>query len=131
MADNASSNDTCIDAILRAIYPNMSDKQRRRRRLRCFGHIVNLCAQAFLIGKDAERVCKDLDSAYHEGDLKKIGELWRKRGAIGRLHNIVRYIRASPQRRQFFKSIICGGDIAEFDGLEVSPSLCAAIPYIY
>jgi hypothetical protein len=24
-----------------ALYPNMSEKQRKRRRLRCFGHIVN------------------------------------------------------------------------------------------
>jgi hypothetical protein len=122
MADNATSNDTCIEAVLRGLYPNMSEKQRKRRRLRCFGHIVNLCAQGFLIGKDAEKVCKELDTAYREGDLRRIGELWRKRGAIGRLHNIVRYIRASPQRRQFFRSILCGGDLADFDGLEVRVS---------
>ena len=120
MADNASSNDTCIDLVLQALYPNMSQKQRLRRRLQCFGHIVNLCAQAFIVGKDAEKICRDLEAAYREGDLKRIGELWRKRGAIGRLHNIVRYIRASPQRRQFFKSIEIGGDLAAFDGLEVS-----------
>jgi hypothetical protein len=119
MADNASTNDTCINAVLQALYPNMSDKQRKRRRLRCFGHIVNLCAQAFIVGKDAEKVCKDLDIAYREGDMKRIKELWRKRGAIGKLHNIVRYIRASPQRRQFFRSIVCGGNLAEFDALEV------------
>ena len=98
----------------------MSQKQRLRRRLRCFGHIVNLCAQAFIIGKDAEKICRDLKAAYREGDLKQIGELWRKRGAIGRLHNIVWYIRASPQRHQFFKSIKISGDLAAFDGLEVS-----------
>ncbi len=56
MADNADSNDTCVDAILRALYPNMSPKKRKVRRLRCFGHIVNLCAQAFIVGKDAEKV---------------------------------------------------------------------------
>ena len=76
MVDNTSSNDTCINAILRAIYPNMSDMQQRQRCLHCFGHIVNLCAQAFLIGKDAKKVCKNLDSAYRKADLKKIGELW-------------------------------------------------------
>ena len=26
MADNATSNDTCIDTVLQAIYPNMSAK---------------------------------------------------------------------------------------------------------
>jgi hypothetical protein len=82
----------------------MNKKQRVRRRLRCFGHIVNLCAQAFIMGKDADSVCKDLESAYREGDLSRIGELWKRRGAIGKLHNVVRYIRASPQRRQFFKT---------------------------
>jgi hypothetical protein len=120
MADNASSNDACIDLVLKALYPNMSRKHRVRRRLRCFGHIVNLCAQAFIMGKDAAKTCKDLDSAYREGDYSRIRELWKKRGAIGRLHNIVRYIRASPQRRQFFRSIQIGGDLAAFDGLEVS-----------
>jgi hypothetical protein len=120
MADNASSNDTCIDLVLQALYPNMKKKHRRRRRLRCFGHIANLCAQAFIVGKDAEKICRDLEIAYREGDLKRIGELWRKRGAIGRLHNIIRYIRASPQRRQFFKSIEIGGDLSAFDELEVS-----------
>jgi hypothetical protein len=55
MADNASANDVCVDSVLRAVYPSMSDKRRRRRRLRCFGHIVNLCAQAFLMGKDAKK----------------------------------------------------------------------------
>jgi hypothetical protein len=44
MADNAESNDTCIDAILQALYPNMSAKKRKARRLRCFSHITNLCA---------------------------------------------------------------------------------------
>ncbi|XP_044716524.1 uncharacterized protein HRG_10056 [Hirsutella rhossiliensis] len=74
--------------------------------------------RAFLIGKDAKKICKDLDAAYKEGDMTRIRELWRKRGAIGRLHNIIRYIRASPQRRQFFRSIACGGALSEFDGLE-------------
>ncbi|OBS16824.1 hypothetical protein FPOA_12593 [Fusarium poae] len=122
MADNASSNDACIDLVLKALYPNMSRKHRVRRRLRCFGHIVNLCAQAFIMGKDAAKTCKDLDSAYREGDHSRIRELWKKRGAIGRLHNIVRYIRASPQRRQFFRSIQIGGDLAAFDGLELVQS---------
>jgi hypothetical protein len=126
MADNATSNDACIDLVLQALYPNMSKKHRLRRRLRCFGHIVNLCAQAFIMGKDAEKTCKDLESAYREGDLTRIGELWKRRGAIGRLHNTVRYIRASPQRRQFFRSIEIGGELAAFDGLEVRPLFRAA-----
>jgi hypothetical protein len=45
MTDNATSNDTCIDAVLKTLYPHMTPTQRKRRRLRCFGHIVNLCAR--------------------------------------------------------------------------------------
>ena len=119
MADNAESNDTCIDAILRALYPGMSAKKRKARRLRCFGHITNLCAQAFIVGVDAEKVCKDLAAAYRDQDLKRIDQLWKKRGAVGLLHNLVRYIRMTPQRRAVFKRIEIGGALAEFDGLEV------------
>ena len=96
MADNAESNDTCIDAVLRALYLNMSAKLRKGRRLRCFGYITNLCAQAFIIGNDAEGVCKELATAYREMDFKKVEDLWRKRGAVGLLHNLVRYIRMTP-----------------------------------
>ena len=98
----------------------MSKRQMVRRRIRCMGHIINLCAQTFIIGKDAENVCKELETALREDDVKKIRELWRKRGSIGRLHNIIRYIRASPQRRNRFAKIVIRGELANFDNLEVS-----------
>jgi hypothetical protein len=44
MLDNASSNDTAVDLILKTLYPKMTEKQRKRRRLRCLGHVVNLAA---------------------------------------------------------------------------------------
>lgn len=55
VADNASSNDTCIDILLRHRYPLMTPAQRARRRLRCLGHIVNLAAQVLILGDTAER----------------------------------------------------------------------------
>jgi len=94
MANNITLNNACINLILQALYLNISKKYCLQRRLRCFGHIVNLYAQAFIIGKDAEKTCKNLESAYREGDLTQIGELWKQRGVLGRLHNIVRYIKA-------------------------------------
>ena len=96
MADNAESNDTCIDAVLRALYSNISVKQRKARRLRCFGHIINLCAQAFIVGKDSEKICKQLSAAYRNWDIATVEKLWRKRGAVGLLYNIVQYIRLTP-----------------------------------
>ncbi|KAA8620769.1 Dimer-Tnp-hAT domain-containing protein [Pyrenophora tritici-repentis] len=38
---------------------------------------------------------------------------------LGRLHNLVRYIRLTPQRREEFATIIIGGDLSQFDGLEL------------
>ncbi|KAF1956578.1 hypothetical protein CC80DRAFT_413167 [Byssothecium circinans] len=95
-------------------------RQRKKRRLRCAVHIINLCAHAFLMGKDAEKIAREMDTALREGDIKRVGELWRKRGALGKLHNIVKYIRGSPQRCEFFGKQVCGGELAAFDGLEVS-----------
>lgn len=39
--DNSTSNDTCVEAILKAIWPNFSKKKRK---LQCIGHIINLAA---------------------------------------------------------------------------------------
>src|SRR5436190_1585468 len=42
--DNASSNDTCVREILAKLRPDLDYKNRR---LRCFGHIINLAVKAF------------------------------------------------------------------------------------
>jgi hypothetical protein len=119
MLDNASSNDTAVDLILQTLYPNMSEKQRKRRRLRCLAHVVNLAAQAFLLGKRSDTTLEELQLAYSRHDFEAIANIWRKQGALGRLHNIIRYIRMSPQRREEFRRCIVGGELAEFDLLEV------------
>src|SRR5579871_775495 len=131
MEDNQETNDTCIDTLLQQLHPWMTAKQWKKNRLRCAGHIINLCAHAFIMGKDAERIAREMDAAMQEGYLKKIGELWRKCGALGRLHNVTKYIRGSPQRREFFGKQVCGGELAEFDGLEVSSRSCPSTSYRY
>src|SRR5579871_812995 len=130
MGDNHEANDTCIDSLLQQLHPWMTAKQRKKHRLRCAGHIINFCTHAFIMGKDAEKIAREMDAAMREGDLKKIGELWRKRGALGRLHNVIKYIRGSPQRREFFGKQVCGGELAEFDGLEVSSRSCPSTSYL-
>lgn len=116
MCDNASSNDTCVDKVLNAISPELSIGQRKARRLRCLGHVVNLCARALLIGKESKKTLRRL-----EGVTGKESEgMWRARGPVGKLHNIIRYIRWTPQRREQFASIQIRGDLAKFDELEVS-----------
>ncbi|RKK51753.1 hypothetical protein BFJ69_g17925 [Fusarium oxysporum] len=119
MLDNASSNDTAVGFILKELCPWMDSKQRRHRRLRCLGHIVNLCCQAFLMGRNCEKYLAMLEKHYQRGDYAKVEELWKRFGCLGRLHNLVRYIRLTPQRREEFAAIIIGGDLSEFDGLEL------------
>ena len=66
IADNTELNNICINAILRALYLGISMKKRKARRLRYFGHIINLYAQAFIIGVNIENICKDLATAYYD-----------------------------------------------------------------
>src|SRR5579859_889397 len=97
MLDNATNNDTAVESldtelIWRGIIPVISSEERR---LRCFGHILNLVVKALLFSKDetALETSKDKITA------------WRKLGPLGKLHNIVQAIRSSPQRRDRFHSI--------------------------
>lgn len=119
MLDNASSNDTAVEFILKELCPWMDSKQRRNRRLRCLGHIINLCCQAFLMGRNCEKYMAKLEKHHLRGDYAKVEELWKKFGCLGRLHNLVRYIRLTPQRREEFAAIVMGGDLSAFDGLEL------------
>jgi hypothetical protein len=94
--DNASNNDTTLvelgkhmgfDPIL--------------KRLRCMGHIVNLIAEAYIFGQDA--------SSWEE-NFKKAGpgerrKLWRQRGELGKLHNLVTHVVASGKRTELFQSL--------------------------
>ena len=115
MSDNASSNDSCVDGVLSTILPELSITQRKARRLRCLGHAVNLCARALLIGKESKKTLRKL-----EGVTGKESEgIWRARGPVRKLHNIIKYIRWTPQRREQFASIQIRGELARFDELEV------------
>lgn len=58
-----------------------------KRRIRCFGHVLNLVVKALLSGHKTEAFEADidgesgLDAAQHEA--------WRKKGPIGKLHRLV------------------------------------------
>lgn len=113
VTDNAKSNDTAIRAILRQLRP---DLQLKARRSRCLGHIINLVAKAFLFGTNVKAfetatnvIDKDTASINSE-TIKKAQKAWRDQGAIGKLHNLVIFIRGSPQRREAFKRKLVGND---------------------
>ena len=111
VADNAESNDGAIRVTLSTLRPDLDATSRRSR---CLGHIINLAAKAFLFGKDTEAFkeavesVNEVDEATESVKMKKAQELWRKRGPIGKFHNLVVYIRSSPQRREAFKQCLVG-----------------------
>jgi len=72
MLNNAFNNDTAINLILRILYLKMLEKQQKRCWLRCLSYIVNLAAQAFLLGKKANTILEELELAYSRHDFKFI-----------------------------------------------------------
>ncbi|KAG6996264.1 hypothetical protein FocnCong_v015168 [Fusarium oxysporum f. sp. conglutinans] len=73
--------------------------------MRCYGHVLNLVARAFLFGKDAESFELESDINGMRGLQEQDLRHWRSKGPIGKLHNIVKFIRSSPQRSEYFKRI--------------------------
>ncbi|KAJ4181108.1 hypothetical protein NW759_017205, partial [Fusarium solani] len=68
-------------------------------------HVLNLVARAFLFGKDAESFELESDINGMRGLQEQDRRHWRSKGPIGKLHNIVKFIRSSPQRSEYFKRI--------------------------
>jgi hypothetical protein len=97
MLDNATNNDTAVQSINEELARRGHDIRIpwERRRLRCSGHIFNLAVKKLLFGKDTDAL--EMEAVEFED--------WRKLGPIGKLHNNVRYVRASPQRRDSFLAV--------------------------
>ena len=96
VTDNATNNDTCLQ-YLGAEFG--FDPQRCR--LRCTGHIFNLC-QAVLFGKDSDAFERELDDIKLEETYLM---QWRRKGPCGKLHNVLYYFDASPQRIEAFNKL--------------------------
>ncbi|KAL6405698.1 Ribonuclease H-like protein [Ilyonectria robusta] len=71
---------------------NLAD---RHRRLRCCGHIINLVARSILFGTDADAFEDDCQA---EKEIQDEIKLWRSKGPIGKLHNIIHWVQRSGQR---------------------------------
>jgi len=94
MLDNASSNDTAVEAITTEFRHHRLSRTitSKEARLRCSRHIINLVVRSLFFGTSVEAL--QLDSVEFE--------TWRRIGPIGRLHNTIRRVRGSPQRRKRF-----------------------------
>jgi hypothetical protein len=97
IADNASENTACLDHLSELLHIDLDS-----RRVMCMGHVINLVAQECLFGSDVEAFEEELTNVTAEElELRQ----WRKRGPIGKLHNLIRYINHSTKRRDLLRSI--------------------------
>jgi hypothetical protein len=99
MLDNATNNDTAMDTIAEVFSLN-----KNHRRLRCAGHIINLIARSLLYGFDKDLFeQEELDAGLADlEDVEEELEHWRRAGPVGKAHNLVVWIYASPQRKARF-----------------------------
>jgi hypothetical protein len=97
IADNASENTACLDHLSELLHMNLDS-----RRVMCMGHIINLVAQQCLWGSDVDAFEEELTNVTAEElELRE----WRKRGPIGKLHNLIRYATHSSKRRDLLETI--------------------------
>jgi hypothetical protein len=125
MSDNASNNDRAIEDLAQQIRDDGSEGfEHEERRLRCFGHTIQLAVKALLFGANVaalEQHYEDPIEAHERQAVKKRkmnaktnvsivrqekkgdeAVEWRKHGAVGKAHNICVFIRRTPQRRETF-----------------------------
>jgi hypothetical protein len=72
------------------------------RWIRCCGHIFNLVGQAALFGHDEQVFSDDVEQLELEEQRLM---LWRRKGPIGKLHNVIFWINRSPQRIERFTAL--------------------------
>jgi hypothetical protein len=120
MYDKIGTNDALADLILKELHPTWTTKQRLSRRLRCLSHIANLFARALLFSTGASKKLAALQAKPLKGAVDAKMVFWADKGSIGMLHNVVRFIRASPQRIERFTGVLVGGLLEKFDRLHVS-----------
>ncbi|TKA39987.1 hypothetical protein B0A49_13726, partial [Cryomyces minteri] len=113
--DNASNNDTSLQVLSKEFNIDV-----KKQRLRCSGHIINLVCKAIILGTDSdcfedgllqlvdgdiiEQIVDEFEQVIQSADEIKKVEWWRKKGPIGKLHNLVVHIMWTSQRRQLFRS---------------------------
>ena len=102
--DNAESNDKAMEVIGGELGFVGST-----RRGRCFGHSLNLSAKALLFGHNAEAFEEQLSGAAPLSEAEH--SLWRRKGPVGKLHNLVVEVRRSDQ----LTGLLRGIQQSEFD----------------
>jgi hypothetical protein len=94
--NNASSNDICVNKFLTNLYPHIPSRNYKKRRLRCWGHVFNLVAKAFLYKANPAAFKAEIISTRELDLLEEKLNAWRRKGPIGKLYNNVVFIRRTP-----------------------------------
>ncbi|KAG6989367.1 hypothetical protein FocnCong_v021267 [Fusarium oxysporum f. sp. conglutinans] len=81
VTDNAESNDTCLKELATELGFN-----KQHHQLQCCRHIINPVARSILFKTDADAFKEDCQA---DKELQDKIRLWRAKGPIGKLHNIV------------------------------------------
>jgi hypothetical protein len=105
--DNAQNNDTTLVELAKTMGFNPVQK-----RLRCMGHILNLIAESYLFGQDASTFSEEFKGA----SPKERRKLWRDRGELGKLHNLVAHVCASGKRTDLFMALQADANIGIAEG---------------
>ena len=105
MADNAINNDTALRFLDNAIRDEGGvGFDVEECQLRCLGHILNLTVKVLLFGGNVTALERedfkdeDMDKNDDESEEDQNARKWCVRRVVGKLHNIVIFIRWSPQR---------------------------------
>ncbi|CCE35404.1 uncharacterized protein CPUR_06833 [Claviceps purpurea 20.1] len=105
VSDNASNNDVCTRTLYRTLNPAYEVEDATHRRIRCYGHVLNLVGRAFLSGDNSEAF-EQASRTVNSGDQGDFLADWRRHGPIAKLHNLVKWVRFSPQRTILFRNTV-------------------------
>jgi hypothetical protein len=94
ITDNASKNRACLNLLSQELGFNAA-----KRHVLCIGYVINLVAHKVLFGSDVESFEYELSNVTAEA-VELI--TWRRKGPINKLHNLIRYITYSSNRRDTF-----------------------------
>jgi hypothetical protein len=71
------------------------------KRLRYIRHVLNLIAKAYLFGQDTS----NFKAKFKEQGLQGYRKIWRDRGKLGKLHNLMAHVMASGKRIELFTAL--------------------------
>ena len=97
--DNATNNDAAM-----ADLGSEFGFDPLQRRVRCFGHIINLVVKALLFGSDDEA----FDDAVESDELltRELHDKWMKKGPVGKIHNWVVWVHRSDLLTNLLKEVL-------------------------